>query len=252
LYVRDAREPVALPSPCGPITAVALTSDGLAIAACSDDHRIRIYDLARVQVAYELDGSPQAADVRALRVAPNGRRLVAMVMDKTTVVPVLWDLPGRRRIANLSTDKDVVLAARFIDDRRIVTASRDGAARLWDAETGALQQVFLGNSVALFDAAVDPNATIIGAAAGDGAIRFWDIASGRLIWALHAHRSFVNGLHFAGTDVISRGYDGDIARWALPLTPPPGFADLVSCLPLKLDEKTGALVDNKPCQPDPH
>jgi WD40 repeat protein len=251
-YVRDGREPVALPSPGGAITAVVLTSDGHAIAACANDHRIHVYDLARLQVAYELDSSPQAADVRALRVSPDGRRLVAMAMDKTTVVPLLWDIPDRRRIATLSTGKDVVLAARFVDDRRIVTASRDGAARFWDAETGALQQVFLGDSVVLFDAAVDPSATIIGAAAGDGAIRFWDIASGRLIWALHAHRSFVNGVHFVGTDVISRGYDGDIARWVLPLTPPPGLADLVRCLPLQLDEKTGALVDNKPCEPGLH
>jgi WD40 repeat protein len=225
--VRDGQAPVALPSPGGAITAVAFTPGGQAIAACANDHRIRVYDLARGQVVYELDGLPETAEVRALRVSPDGQRLVAMAMDTTTVVPVLWDLRTRRRIATLSTGKEVVLAARFVDDHRIVTASRSGAARLWDATTGRLQRAFLGSSVVLFDAAVDPGATILATAAGDGAVRFWDIASGMLIGVLQAHRSFVNGVHFAGADLITRGYDGDIARWSLPLEPPPDFATLI-------------------------
>jgi WD40 repeat protein len=246
--VRDGHAPVTLSSPGGAISAVAFTPDGHAIAASANDHRLRVYDVAHGRVEYELDGSLQTADVRALRVSPDGQRLVAMALDTTTVVPVLWDLSNRRRIATLSTGKEVVLAARFVDDHRIVTASRDGVARLWDAATGKLERAFLGSSAALFDAAVDPGAAILAAAAGDGAIRFWDIASGRLMWVLRAHRSFVNGVHFAKTDLISRGYDGDIARWSLPLAPPPSFAALVSCLPRQLDEKTGALVDNQPCE----
>jgi WD40 repeat protein len=248
--VREGQAPVALPVPGGTggaVTAVAFTPDGQAIAATATDHRIRVYDLARGQVVYELDGALDPAEVRALRVSPDGQRLVAMVMNTTTVVPVLWDLPNRRRIAALSAGKEVVLAARFVDDRRIITTSRDGIARLWNARTGELLRAFVGSSVVLFDAAVDPGGTVLATAAGDGAIRFWDLASARLIWVLHAHRSFVNGLHFAGPDLISRGYDGDIARWSLPSAPPPSFAALVSCLPRRLDEKTGALVDNKLC-----
>jgi eukaryotic-like serine/threonine-protein kinase len=245
--VRDGQAPVALSAPGGAITAVAFTPDGHAIAARANDHRIRVHDLARGQVVYELDGSLHPVEVRALRISPDGQRLVAIAMDATTVVPVLWDLANRRRIATLSAGKEVVLAARFVDNHRIVTASRDGVARLWDAATGELQRAFLGSSVALFDAAVGPDATILATAAGDGAIRFWDIASGRLMWVLRAHRSFVNGVHSAGTYLVSRGYDGDIARWSIPLTPPPSFAALVSCLPRQLDEKTGALVDNSPC-----
>jgi WD40 repeat protein len=246
--VRDGHAPVELPSPGGAITALAFTPDGHAIAACAN-HRIRVYDLARREVAYELEDPTRTGDIRALRVSPDGHRLVAMVMETTTVVPVLWDLPGRRRIATLGSGKEVVLAARFVDDHRIITASRDGAARLWDAVTGKPQRAFLGSSVVLFDATVDPGATILATAAGDGAIRFWDIASGRLIWVLHAHRSFVNGVHFAGIDLISRGSDGDLARWSLPTTPPARFAALVGCLPRQLDEKTGALVDSRPCGP---
>jgi WD40 repeat protein len=245
--VRDGQAAMALSASGGAVTAVAFTPDGHAIAARASDHRIRVHDLARGEVVYELDGSLHPAEVRALRVSPDGRRLVAMAMDATTVVPVLWDLPNRRRIATLSAGKEVVLAARFVDNHRIVTASRDGAARLWDAATGQLQRAFLGSSVALFDAAVDPDATILTTAAGDGAIRFWDIASGRLMWVLRAHRSFVNGVHYGGAHLVSRGYDGDIARWWLPAAPPPIFAALVGCLPRRLDEKTGALVDNRPC-----
>jgi WD40 repeat protein len=245
--VRDGQPPAALPRHGGAITAAVFTSDDHAIAAYARDHRIRAVDLARGGVAYELDGSLDPAEVRALRVSPDGRRLIAMATDTTTVVPVLWDLENHRRIATLSTGKEVVLAARFVDDHRIVTASRDGAARLWDAATGQLQRAFVGSSVALFDAAVDPDGSILTTAAGDGALRFWDVASGRLMWVLHAHRSFVNGVHRGAGGYISRGYDGDIARWSLSPAPPPWFAALVSCLPRQLDEKTGAVVDNRPC-----
>jgi WD40 repeat protein len=238
---------MALSASGGAITAVAFTPDGHAIAAYARDHRIRVIDLARGQAVYELDHSLDPTEVRALRLSPDGRRLVAIATDATTAVPVLWDLEHRRRIAALSTGKEVVLAARFVDDHRIVTASRDGAARLWDAATGQLQRAFVGSSVALFDAAVDPDATILTTAAGDGAIRFWDVASGRLMWVLHAHRSFVNGVQARASDFISRGYDGDIARWSLSSAPPLWFAALVSCLPRQLDEKTGALVHNRPC-----
>jgi WD40 repeat protein len=249
LVSRDDRAPVALPKSASAITAVVFTSDGQIIAASAGDHHLRAYDVARGQAAYELDGSAQSADVRALRISPDGQRLIAIAMDKNTVVPVLWDVPGRRRLGTLGPGKEIVLAARFVDDHRIVTASRDGAAQLWDATTGELQRAFLGSRVVLFDAAVNPEGTILATAALDGALRFWDIASGRLIWVLHAHPSFVNGLHFAGGSVVSRGYGGDIARWSLPLTPPPDLAALVSCLPLQVDEQTGALVDDKSCGP---
>ena len=245
--VRDGQAPVAHSLPGGAITAVAFTPDGHAIAASADDHRMRVFDLAGGHVVYELDGSAGPTEVRALRISPDGQRLVAMVMDATTVVPVLYDLPNRRRIAVLSSGKEVVLAARFLDNRRIVTTGRDGNARLWNAETGEPQRTFLGSSVVLFDAAVHPDGTVLATAAGNGAIQFWDMASGRLIWVLHAHRSFVNGVHFAGSDLISRGYDGDIARWSLPSTSPATLAALVRCLPQRLDEKTGALVDDRHC-----
>ena len=245
--VRDGQSPVAIAVPGGAVTAIAFTPDGHAIAANAKDHHMRVYDLARGQVVYELDGSLHPAEIRALRVSPDGQRLVAMGMDATTVVPVVWDLPNRRRLATLSTGKEVVLAARFIDNRRIVTTSRDGIARLWNAETGELQRAFVGRSIVLFDAAVDPDGTLLATAAGDGAIQFWDMASGRLIWMLHAHRSFVNGVHFAGPDLISRGYEGDLARWSLPSISATTFATLVSCLPQRLDEGSGALVDNRPC-----
>jgi hypothetical protein len=33
---------------------------------------------------------------------------------------------------------------------------------------------------------------------------------------LQAHRSYVIGVHYEGDDLITRGFAGDVARWALP------------------------------------
>jgi hypothetical protein len=37
-----------------------------------------------------------------------------------------------------------------------------------------------------------------------------------LLWKLQAHKSYVIGVHYEGDDIVTRGFAGDISRWALP------------------------------------
>jgi hypothetical protein len=50
----------------------------------------------------------------------------------------------------------------------------------------------------------------------DGLLRFWDAASGRLLWALQAHKSQLIGVHVEGRDIVTRGFGGELSRWTLP------------------------------------
>jgi hypothetical protein len=57
---------------------------------------------------------------------------------------------------------------------------------------------------------------MIVAGGSDGVLRVWSRSSGRLLWTLQAHASYVVGVHYEGNDVITRGFAGDITRWTLP------------------------------------
>jgi len=81
---------------------------------------------------------------------------------------------------------------------------------------GQLRQIYRGSARFLADATLDPSREMIVAGGGDGLIRFWNAATGRALWTIRAHSSYVVGLHFEGNDVVTRGFGGELARWALP------------------------------------
>jgi WD40 repeat protein/serine/threonine protein kinase len=249
LITPDAGPSVTLPGFPGGIDAVGFLPDGRVVAA-SMDGRLRVYDPGRRLVLAEL-ALPRGSRARSFRVAADGHRLISIPTNGSPAPPVLWDLEHYRVIAALEGHKGQVFSARFVrGDREILTSGSDGAPRLWDGLTGRLEQTYFGSSQFLLDAMLDPGGSIVVGAGGDGVLRFWDAAAGRLIWTLPAHRSAIVGIHFEGTDLVTRGFQGEVSRWALPALPSAAVIERVlRCLPLRFDEKVGALVEQVPCSP---
>ena len=65
-------------------------------------------------------------------------------------------------------------AAFSPDGSRIVTASADNTARIWDAETAKEIAVLRGHQDALFSAAFSPDGSRIVTASVDKTARMWD------------------------------------------------------------------------------
>jgi WD40 repeat protein len=71
----------------------------------------------------------------------------------------------------------LVLVVDSPDGKRIVTASSDKTARIWDASTGKEIAVLRGHEDVLLSAAFSPTSARIVTGANDETARIWDAAS---------------------------------------------------------------------------
>ena len=110
---------------------------------------------------------------------------------------------------------DVQSAAFSPDGTRIVTASRDGTARIWDAITGAEIRVLRGHEYAARSAAFSPESTRIVTASWDNTARIWDAVSGSEIRVLRGHEDCVESAAFSpdGTRIVTASWDKTARIW---------------------------------------
>jgi WD40 repeat protein len=85
----------------------------------------------------------------------------------------------------------VTYAAFSADGRRVVTASFDGIARVWDAATGAPVTPPLQHYGPLLRAAFSPDGRLVVTISKDGTTRAWDMAAGHPVTSPLRHRGGV-------------------------------------------------------------
>lgn len=211
LVTRDNGAALSLPASSGGIDAAGFLPDGRIVAADAR-LRLRLYS-ATGEILADLKMSARA---RTLRMSANGHRLVTVpsFMGKAAS-PELWDVGDYRQVAQLDGQGAQIFSARFVGDD-VLTAWSDGAARLWDGTTGQLRRTYPGGPRHLVDVTLSSNGSMVVGGDGDGVLRFWDAASTRPLWTMSAHRSHLVGVRVDGNEVITRGFSGDISRWALP------------------------------------
>jgi len=112
-------------------------------------------------------------------------------------------------------------AAYSPDGTRIVTASADKTARVWDARTGIELLVLSGHADRVQTAAYSPDNTRIVTAAADKTARIWDARSGATVAVLTGHGDAVNCAVFspdgarvvtASEDMTARIWDADTGK----------------------------------------
>ena len=212
VVTREGREPVVLPREAAGLDAVGFLPDGRVIAADAL-RRLRVYSSGGARLAELLLDSR----ARALRISDDGKRLATVPRSATTPAPPeLWDLERYQLVGKLVGDVGAVYAARFHSEV-LLTAGADNSVHMWDIATGQLMHTYRSGSRTTTDAVIDPRGEFVVAGGGDGSIRFWDRSSEQLLWQQIAHRTPIAALHFEGSDLITRGFGGDISRWTLPL-----------------------------------
>jgi WD40 repeat protein len=105
--------------------------------------------------------------------------------------------------------RTVTSAAFSPDGKRVVTASGDDTARLWDAESGKEIAVLKGHTGPVSSAAFRPDGKRVVTASFDNA-RLWDAESGKEIAVLKGHtRSRHQSLSRLEPPAYNRGIDRD-------------------------------------------
>jgi len=110
----------------------------------------------------------------------------------------------------------IVVSVSFSPDgTRIVTASQDTTARVWDTATGQELVVLHGGKVVVRSAAFSPDGTRVVTASQDGVVRLWNVATGTLLLEFTGvpHRISSAMLSSDGLRIVSTSADKTAQIW---------------------------------------
>ena len=112
--------------------------------------------------------------------------------------------------------KGLVISAAFSPDgKRIVTASGDYTARVWDAAAGKLLATLAGHKNVVYSAAFSPDGNRIVTASWDHTAKVWDAANGQLIFTLAGNTDSVWSAQFSpdGSRIVTASLDKTAKLW---------------------------------------
>ena len=101
------------------------------------------------------------------------------------------------------------------DGQRIVTASDDNTARVWNAANGQLVAKLEGHTAEVEQAAFSPDGQRIVTASDDRTARVWNAANGQLLAKLEGHTSIVVQAAFSpdGQRIVTASADNTARVW---------------------------------------
>jgi WD40 repeat protein len=197
---------------------VAFSRDGKLIFLAGENGIAQIWDWARKR---PLETFRQADQVLAAFSPDRTLVLATTRIDKTARIE---DARTRKTIVVLRGHTGTVLSAGFsADGRRVLTASSDGTARVWDAHSGESLAV-LGKPAGttrtgaggVESAVFSPDGTLVATAGPGNTVRVWSWATNRIVAELRTADA-VSTVAFSrdGTRVVTTGVDLGAQVWDL-------------------------------------
>ena len=210
------------------VQSVAFSSDGQQIISASGE-TVKVWDTKSGQELRTFGG--HRGLVLSVACSPDGRRIVSGSRDGTLRI---WDeesgkevhtlkgytrRPLRDRAVAFSPDARHPLHDRPVafstDGRRILTGSKDGTLKEWDAESGQELRTLEGHSDSITSLAFSADGRQVVSGCDDGTLKVWDAESGQEVRTLEGHSHEVLSVAFSpdARRIVSGGSDGTLMVW---------------------------------------
>jgi WD40 repeat protein len=192
------------------INAVAVSAKGTYLATGSLDGTVRFWNSATGEMAGEIK-LPE--NVHTLVFHPTDETQLLGLSGKTAT---LWKLPEGTSIFQCEHDDDINSAEFDSAGSRILTASNDRTARVWDAVTGQPTGVELMHEGEVVNAKFSWNGQLAATIAGTK-VWIWQLRDGGVRKHELAHDSIVTGALFSRDSLalFTAAADGKVRQWNL-------------------------------------
>jgi WD40 repeat protein len=203
----ELRASAAGPSAAAQTRYLAFAPDGSRIATASGKD-LAIWDATSGRRSAAWVGD--AEELNTVVFSPAGDRVLTAGQSGT---PTIWRLDGSQVVA-LRGHTEATWFAVFASEARVVTASVDATARIWDARTGQTLHVLRGHEGRVTHVAADPEAALVATTSADATVRVWSLDTGELRATLRGHRAQVNYVVFTRDhQLVTVAADGSVRVW---------------------------------------
>jgi WD40 repeat protein len=164
--------------------------------------------------------------------SPDGEKLLTANPGNSTLRArvQVWDAETGQELLSLKGEQARVNTALFDKQgARILTASDDGTAKIWDLKGRELKR-FKGHTGPVFTLALDPEEKRLATASGDGTVKIWDVATGQEVLTLNPSGLKPMGVAFSpdGCRLAASSQDGTLRIWDGTPLPGPAVKDAVA------------------------
>ena len=221
----------------GPVSAVALTANGLWALSGSSDKTLRLWDLNSGRCLRTFESHTD--EVTSVSLSADGRWALSGDEDMTLR---LWDLSTGECSRTLEGHTDRVgSVALDADGRWALSGGEDKTLRLWDLSTGKCMRTLEGHTDSVDSVVLTADGCRALSGSGDGTLRLWELGTGICLRTFEGHAMPVTCVSLGADErwALSGGMDNTLRLWELSsgrcLWTLQGHTDMVTSVALSVD-----------------
>jgi WD40 repeat protein len=215
-----------------PVTSIEFSRDGTQLLTASSDRTVKLWEVSSGKLITTFDGNHNSEALRAAIFMPNGKSILAISSDQNFAQK--WDISGdpKSRVKMEGHGRQIysIAAIDGVEGTRILTASNDHTARVWDPGKSNSLMTLKGHSQRVVSANFNSDGSRALTASEDNTATVWDISttgtSGyfsylsnsfkkRELFTLNGHTNRLNSANFSRDDslIVTAGQDGTARIW---------------------------------------